>query len=109
MAAITKTTKRWIIGGLAVVGILLLYSEHESRNTSGGTTSGTTRPCTVTVTADILNARSSPDGSAPVVDTYHRGEVVSADRTMSNGFRQLAPDRWVAAEFVDPTPGSDCG
>jgi hypothetical protein len=114
VASISKTTKRWIIGGLAVVGILLLYSEHESRNTtggvaSGGTISGGTRPCTVTVTADVLNARSSPDGNAPVVDTYHRGEVVSADRTTSNGFRQLAPGRWVAAEFVEPTPGSDCG
>jgi hypothetical protein len=61
------------------------------------------------VTADALNARSSPDGNAPVVDTYHRGEVVSADRTITNGFRQLAPGRWVAAEFVDPTPGSNCG
>jgi hypothetical protein len=63
----------------------------------------------VTVTADVLNARSSPDGDAPVVDTYRKGEVVSANRTTRNGFRELAPDRWAAAEFLDPTPGSDCG
>jgi hypothetical protein len=61
------------------------------------------------VTADVLNARSSPDGSAPVVETYRKGDVVSADRITRNGFRQLAPDRWAAAEFLDPTPGSDCG
>ena len=94
-----------------MVVILLLISEHENRSTSGGSstsTTGGTRPCTVMVTADILNARSSPDGDAPVVDTYHKGEVVSADRTTRNGFRQLAPDRWVAADYVDPTPDSDC-
>jgi hypothetical protein len=99
--------KRWVIGVVAVLAILLLYSEHERQNAS--TATGTTRACTVMVTADALNARSSPDGNAPVVDTYHRGEVVSADRTVSNGFRQLVPGRWVAAEFVEPTPGSDCG
>ena len=106
------SAKQWIIGGAVVVGIVLLISEHESQSTSGSTgtsTTGGARPCTVTVTADLLNARSSPDGNAPVVDTYHKGEVVSADRTTRNGFRQLAPDRWVAAEFLDPTPGSDCG
>jgi hypothetical protein len=99
--------KRWVIGVVAVLAILLLYSEHERQN--AGTATGSTSACMVMVTADALNARTSPDGNAPVVDTYHRGEVVSADRTVSNGFRQLALGRWVAAEFVEPTPGSDCG
>jgi hypothetical protein len=106
------SAKQWIIGGAVVIGIVLLISEHGSQNSSGGSSSATTggtRPCTVTVTADVLNARSSPDGGAPVVDTYHKGEIVSADRTTRNGFRQLAPDRWAAAEFLDPTPDSDCG
>jgi hypothetical protein len=107
---VASTTQRWVIGGAVVLGILLLFSEHQSRSTSGGgSTTGGTGPCTVMVTADVLNARSSPDGSAPVVETYRKGEVVSADRTTRNGFRQLAPDRWAAAEFLDPTPGSDCG
>jgi hypothetical protein len=99
--------KRWIIGVGIVLAIVLLYSEHERENSS--TATGSAQPCKVMVTADDLNVRSSPDRNAPVVDTYHRGEVVSADRTISNGFRQLAPGRWVAAEFVDPTPGSNCG
>jgi hypothetical protein len=106
------SAKQWIIGGAVVLGIVLLISEHENRSTSGGgstSTTGGTGPCTVMVTADVLSARSSPDGDAPVVDTYRKGEVVSADRTTRNGFRQLAPDRWAAAEFLDPTPGSNCG
>ena len=103
------SAKHWAIGGAVAVGILLLISEHESRSISGTSTTTGNGPCTVTVTADVLNARSSPDGGAPVVDTYRKGEVVSADRTTRNGFRELAPDRWAAAEFLDPTPGSDCG
>ena len=106
------SAKQWIIGGAVLIGIVLLISEHDNQSTSGSSSTSATggaRPCTVTVTADVLNARSSPDGNAPVVDTYYKGEVVSANRTIRNGFRQLAPDRWVTAEFLDPTPGSDCG
>jgi hypothetical protein len=113
------TKQRYVVGGVIAVGVLLLISEHGNQplsswdtGTSGGSSTSVpsgARPCTVTVTADLLNARSSPDGNAPVVETYSRGEVMSADRTTTNGFRQLAPGRWVAQEFVEPTPGSDCG
>jgi hypothetical protein len=103
------TKQRWVIGGVVAVAILLLFSEHSKQTTSGTSSTGASRSCTVTVTADVLNARSSPDGNAEVVDTYRKGEVVSADRTTQNGFRQLRPGRWVAQEFVQPTPGSDCG
>ncbi|MBA2470851.1 MAG: hypothetical protein DLM61_21225 [Pseudonocardiales bacterium] len=100
------TTQRWIVLGVVLAAILLLISEHNSNSPSGSTG---TRPCTVTVTADSLNVRSSPDGNAPVVDSFAKGAVVSADRTISNGFRQLGPNRWAAQEFLDPTADSDCG
>ncbi|MFY9807657.1 MAG: SH3 domain-containing protein [Pseudonocardiaceae bacterium] len=104
------TTQRWIIVAAVLVGILLLISEHNANNPGSGTsTSSGSRPCTVTVTADLLNVRSSPDGDAPVVGSYDKGAVVSADRTTQNGFRQLGTDRWAAQDFLDPTPDSDCG
>jgi hypothetical protein len=53
--------------------------------------------------------RSSPDGNAPVVDTFAKGAVVSADRITRNGFRQLGSNRWAAQEFLNPTADSDCG
>ena len=92
------------------MGVLLLISEH-SRNNPGGSTSTSNgaRRCTVTVTANLLNVRSSPDGNAPVVDIFDKGVVVSADRITRNGFRQLGPDRWAAQDFLDPTADSDCG
>jgi hypothetical protein len=93
-----------------LVGVLLLISEHNRNNPGGSTsTSNGARPCTVTVTANLLNVRSSPDGNAPVVDTFDKGAVVSADRITRNGFRQLGPDRWAAQDFLDPTADSDCG
>jgi hypothetical protein len=109
---VASKTTRWIIGGVVVVGIFLLVSEHNSQ--TGGSLldpgeGGGTGPCTVTVTADSLNVRSSPDGNAPVVQTFGKGAAISADRTIRNGFRQLGPDRWAAQEYLNPTPGSDCG
>jgi hypothetical protein len=96
-----------------VAGVLLLISERSSRNDgdgiSGTNVTGGSRPCTVTVTADSLNVRSIPDGGASVVQIYNKGAVVSAERVTRNGFRQLGPDRWAAQEFLNPTPGSDCG
>ncbi|MDQ2882736.1 MAG: SH3 domain-containing protein [Actinomycetota bacterium] len=109
--------QRWFIVGAVLVGILLLISDHNKNSLGsglispgGGLFSGSSAaPCTVTVTADSLDVRSSPDGNAPVVDHLDKGSVVSADRTTVNGFRQLGTDRWAAQEFLDPTPDSDCG
>jgi uncharacterized protein YgiM (DUF1202 family) len=108
---VATTRQKWVVGAAVVVGVLLLISEHNSQTTSGSSGTGTSasRPCTMTVTADSLNVRSSPDNDASVVETYGKGAVVSADRTIRNGFRQLGPDRWAARDFLNPTPGSDCG
>ncbi|MGH3684317.1 MAG: SH3 domain-containing protein [Pseudonocardiaceae bacterium] len=107
MATITR--KHWIIGGAVVVGVLLLVSEQDRQTGGGIRGTGSLGPCTVTVTADSLNVRSLPDDGASVVQIYGKGAVVSADRAISNGFRQLGPGRWAARDFLDPTPGSDCG
>ncbi|MGH3426881.1 MAG: SH3 domain-containing protein [Pseudonocardiaceae bacterium] len=103
--------KRWIIGAGVAVGIFLLFAAQNSQTPLGssGTVASTSRPCTVRVTVDSLNVRSSPDSFASVVQTYSKGEVMTADRTIRNGFRQLGSDHWAKQEFLDPTPGSDCG
>lgn len=104
------TTQKLVVGGAVVVGVLLLISGRESHNAGEGTSeSGGSRPCTVTVTADQLNVRSSPDSNASVVQTFTKGAVVSAERTIRDGFRELGPDRWAARDYLVPTPDSDCG
>jgi hypothetical protein len=108
---VATTRQKWVVGGAVLVGVLLLISEHNSQTTTGSSSTGTSasQPCMMTVTADSLNVRSSPDDDALVVETFSKGAVVSADRTISNGFRQLGPSRWAARAYLDPMPGSDCG
>ncbi|MGH3773889.1 MAG: SH3 domain-containing protein [Pseudonocardiaceae bacterium] len=103
--------KQWVIGAGVVVGIFLLFAAHNSQTPLGssGTVTSSSRSCTVRVTVDSLNVRSRPDSFASVVQTYNQGEVVSADRTIRNGFRQLGPDRWAARDYLVPMPDSDCG
>jgi hypothetical protein len=102
------TTKQKVVGGGAVVvGAFLLFAAHNDQ--SGGTGFAASGPCMVTVTADQLNVRSSPDDNATVVQIFSKGAVVSADQTIRNGYRQLTPGRWAAREYLDPTPGSNCG
>ncbi|MGH3963281.1 MAG: SH3 domain-containing protein [Pseudonocardiaceae bacterium] len=98
-----KSSKRWkwIVGAAAVLAVIVL-STGENRGT------GESRPCTMKVTADALNVRSGPGDSYPVVETLAAGEVVSADLTTRNGYRQLGPDRWAAQQYLEPEPGSKC-
>ncbi|MGH3827178.1 MAG: SH3 domain-containing protein [Pseudonocardiaceae bacterium] len=103
--------QHWYIGGGVAVAILLLVAAHNSQDPLQASVPGAsgTGSCRVTVTADSLNVRSGPDSFASVVQTYRMGEVISADRTVLNDYRQLGPDRWAAQEYLDPTPGSNCG
>ncbi len=102
-----STTTKWIIGGVAVVGLLLLYAEGKDRNSTNETS--TSRSCTVRVTTDSLPVRSGPNSDDPVVETLVEGSVVLAERTTSGDFRQLGPDRWAENRHLNPMPGSDCG
>jgi uncharacterized protein YraI len=60
------------------------------------------------VTADTLNVRAGPGTNNPVVGSLAAGVEVRADRTISNDFRQLGPNRWAAQRYLDPMPGSNC-
>ncbi|XVV03137.1 SH3 domain-containing protein [Actinosynnema sp. CA-248983] len=64
--------------------------------------------CKVTVTADILNVRSGPADTQPIVATVQRDAVVKAERLVQNGFRLLSDGRWVNDQFVTPTSDSNC-
>lgn len=56
--------------------------------------------CQIEVNADVLNVRAGPAADAAVVDRLSRGEVVDAQPEVSNGFRKLKQDQWVATQFV---------
>jgi len=110
--ATKKLTKRrwWILGAAVVLLVLVLTSHRDGAGgigSSGGV--GAVGSCTVKVTADILNVRFAPDDNSRVVDTVTGGAKISADRTISNGFRQLGTNRWAAKQYLEPVAGSNCG
>ncbi|MGH3897375.1 MAG: SH3 domain-containing protein [Pseudonocardiaceae bacterium] len=94
---------RWLVGGAVVVSVVVLST---GRNPDPGASGSLS--CTVKVTADTLNVRSGPDSRNPVVGVLAAGEVIPADPTISNGFRQLGPNRWAAQLYLEPTSGSNC-
>ena len=71
--------------------------------------SGSAAPdCSFEVTADVLNVRSAPSEGATRVDQLGHREELEATPNVVEGFRELEPSRWAAAEYLTPVPGSDC-
>ncbi|HEY7597838.1 MAG TPA: SH3 domain-containing protein [Actinophytocola sp.] len=105
------TTKRTLITVALLVGVLWLYamgSEKRAEEGKDGGTSSNGSQCRVEAVVDGLNVRSAPT-VAPnnVVGEMNRGDQSDADKTVEQGFRKLAEDRWVSAEFVRAVSG-DC-
>ncbi|MEJ2854673.1 MULTISPECIES: SH3 domain-containing protein [unclassified Saccharothrix] len=95
--------------GMIVIGVLgaagLMYVANDGKKLVPDQLS---QECKVTVTADILNVRSGPADTQPIVATVQRDAVVKAERTVQNGFRLLSDGRWVNDQFVTPTSDSNC-
>ncbi|ROP40027.1 SH3 domain-containing protein [Saccharothrix texasensis] len=98
------------VRGMVVVGVLaaagLMYVANDGKKLGVEETAGA--ECRVTVIADILNVRSGPADTQPIVATMPRDAVVRAEPRIENGFRLLSDGRWVKAEFVTPTSDSGC-
>jgi predicted permease len=90
---------------LVVVALVVVQNKKKSPATQTGpvTSSGS---CQVQVTADVLNIRSGPDGTATVVGKLSTGAVTAAQTTIQNGYRELATNRWASSQFLKPVSGS---
>ncbi|HET9255475.1 MAG TPA: hypothetical protein VFO16_09765 [Pseudonocardiaceae bacterium] len=106
------TKQRWVIGGLVVVGILLLFSEHGRQFTGSLTSPGPTtipsepaapQSCTVTVKM-VTPLLIGPHDTSGVAGTLNSGVEVQAETTpLNNGYRKLGPGLWAAQGAL-----SDC-
>jgi hypothetical protein len=92
----------WVIVIGGILTIISLISQ------GGLTLTPDTTGCRVAVAVDVLNERSGPVVTAPVVGTLTRGQVVPASKTVTASYRQLGDGRWVADLNVTPTAGSVC-
>ena len=80
--------------------------------TVGGTATSASQPaavqCQLRVSAAELRVRSGPTTDSAQVETLSEGVVVDGTRTVTNGFRELAGNRWAADQFLTPVPGTNC-
>ncbi len=92
-----------IVGVL--IAVVIIYAVNTNKQASGASATG----CKVAVTADVLNARETPDGNGKIVGKYLKDAQFDALPGVQNGFRKVADAKWVAAEFTKPVAGSNCG
>jgi len=64
--------------------------------------------CSFTVNGDAVNVRSGATAASPPVQKLVRGQTVTATKTVTNGFRQMADGTWVLDGLLTPVPGSVC-
>ncbi|WIX79864.1 SH3 domain-containing protein [Amycolatopsis carbonis] len=96
--------KTLIVIGVIVAVIVIYVLNQKGQADAQGSPTG----CKVTVTADVLNARETPDGNGKIVGKYLNGAEFDAMPVQQNGFREVAKDKWVASSFVKPLEGSKC-
>ena len=78
------------------------------QNKKNGTTqtSSSTGGCQVQVTADELNVRSGPNGTAKIVAQLANGAIKPATSTIQNNYRELAQNQWADNQYLKPVSGS---
>lgn len=100
--------KRVLTVVVVLVAVGIIYLVGVNKSSSQGVTGGSTG-CKVTVTADVLNVRSAPDPSAPIVGKYNHNAQTGAEPQVQNGFRELSQNKWAKTEFLQPVAGTNCG
>lgn len=108
--------KRVVIIAAALLAVGIIYVLHQTGKAGGidGSADGAAAlmggsGCQVTVTADVLNVRATPDEHGQIVGKFNRNAKTGAQPVVQNGFRKLADNKWVAAQYAQPVAGSNCG
>jgi hypothetical protein len=114
-SAAKHSVKGW--GAVLTGGILLTVLALIGAPRGGGTsatagsaaaTADGSTGCQMQVNVAELTVRSEPAITAQGVGTLRQGTVVDATRQVTDGFRQLTGDRWVANEYLVPVAGTSC-
>ena len=110
-AAAKHSIKGWgavITGGL-LLAVLALIDLPDGGTTAAGTaTADGSTGCQLQVTAAELRVRSGPSIDTDPLETLTQGAVVDGTTEVTDGFRRLEGNRWVANEFLVPVAGTSC-
>ena len=108
--------KGWgaVITGGILLTVLALVDEPRggTATTAAGTSATSTADgstgCQLQVTAPEVQVRSGPSINTDPVEKLTQGTVVDGLPEVTDGFRHLKGNRWVANEFLVPVAGTSC-
>ena len=64
--------------------------------------------CQLQVTAPEVRVRSGPSIATDQLETLTQGAIVDGTTEVTDGFRKLEGNRWVANEYLVPVAGTSC-
>lgn len=97
-----------LLVGAAAAGLFVLSFGSGASDKPGEQPADGKPRCEFHVQADLLNVRSGPGTEHKVVARLRKDAVTGGQGETKDGFRKLADDRWVAAEFVKPDSRNTC-
>ena len=103
----------WVLtAGIVMTTLAMLDAPRESTATAGtssvtSTADGSTG-CQLQVTAPEVRVRSGPSIATDQLETLTQGAVVDGTTEVTDGFRKLEGNRWVANEYLVPVAGTTC-
>jgi hypothetical protein len=102
-----RSVRGWgavLAGGLLMTALAMLDAPREGvASTADGSTG-----CQLQVVAPEVKVRSGPSNATEAVETLKQGTIVDGTTVVTDGYRQLEDDRWVANEYLVPVTGSSC-
>jgi hypothetical protein len=115
--AAKRSVRGWgavLAGGIVMTTLAMLDAPREGAAGSvAGTSSSTSTAdgstgCQLQVTAPEVRVRSGPSIATDPLDTLTQGTVVDGTPEVTDGFRKLEGNRWVANEYLVPVAGTAC-
>jgi len=105
----------WVLtAGIVMTTLAMLDTPREGTAGSvAGTSSSTSTAdgstgCQLQVTAPEVRVRSGPSVATDPLETLTQGTVVDGTTEVTDGFRKLEGNRWVANEYLVPVAGTTC-
>jgi hypothetical protein len=115
--AAKRSVRGWgavLAGGILMTTLAMLDAPRDGSagsvagtSTTSSTADGSTG-CQLQVTAPEVRVRSAPSVGADPLETLTQGTVVDGTTEVTDGFRKLEGNRWVANEYLVPVQGTAC-
>lgn len=101
-----RSVRGWgavVAGGVLMTALAMLDAPDDGVPGATGSTG-----CQLQVTASEVTVRSGPSNTTEALATLKNGTIVDGTTEVTDGYRRLPGNRWVANEYLVPVTGSTC-